>query len=79
MTFVSLYGYASKSTAVNILCTQKGILDAGTIGKANEFAAEGGTNEQELQAACREYDYPIEALRDNGTLLEGAVRYDLLS
>jgi hypothetical protein len=79
MTFVSLYGYASKSTAVNILCTQKGILDAGTIGKANEFAAEGGPSEQELQAACREYGRPIEALRDNGTLVEGAVLYDPLS
>jgi hypothetical protein len=45
MTFVSLYGYASKSTAVNILSIQKGILDAETIGKANEFAAEGGANE----------------------------------
>jgi hypothetical protein len=49
------------------------------VGKANEFAAEGEPNEQELQAACREYGCPIDALRDNGTLVEGAVNYDLLS
>jgi hypothetical protein len=49
------------------------------VGKANEFAAEGGPNEQELQSACREYVYPVEALRAYGTLVEGAVPYDLLS
>jgi hypothetical protein len=78
MALVSFHGYASKSMAVNILCTRKGILDARGV-KANEFAAEGGPNEQELQSACWEYGYPIEALRDYGTLVEGAVLHDLLS
>src|ERR671914_815040 len=41
-----------KTNGRNILCTRKGILDTGTVGKANEFAADSETNEQELQAAC---------------------------
>ena len=62
------------------LCTQKGILDTGTVGKNDEFAAEGGTNEQELQAACREYSCPYhKVLKDNSILVEGAGVYDLLS
>jgi hypothetical protein len=69
----------SKSTAVNILCARKGILDAGAVGKANEFAAKGGPNEQKFQATCQEYGCPIEAIWDNGTLVEGAVLNDLLS
>ncbi len=36
--------------AVNILCARKGVLNAGVVGKANEFTAEGGPNEHELQA-----------------------------
>jgi hypothetical protein len=50
------------------------------VGNDDELASEGGTNEQELQAACREYSCPYhKALRNNGSLVEGAGVYNLLS